>query len=59
VLELMPQLSREWPAMAAFAEETRRHPFQFKPFEPLTEERVRTVLAAAEVAVRAYRPAPR
>ena len=59
VLEIMPQLSREWPAMAAFAEETRRHPFQFKPFEPLTEDRVRSVLAVAEDAILGYRPPPR
>ena len=56
VLELMPKLSREWPAMHAFAEEARRHPFQFKPFEPLSEDQVRTVLARAQLAIHAYRP---
>lgn len=56
VLELMPKLSREWPAMHAFAEEARRHPFQFKPFEPLSEAQVRSVLAHALPAIHAYRP---
>ncbi|QJR36592.1 glycosyltransferase family 2 protein [Gemmatimonas groenlandica] len=56
VLELMPKLSREWPAMHAFAEDARRHPFQFKPFEPLSEEQVRVVLASAQQAMHAYRP---
>jgi len=56
VLELMPKLSREWPAMHAFAEEARRHPFQFKPFEPLSEEQVRTVRSYAQLAIHAYRP---
>jgi hypothetical protein len=57
VLELMPRLSREWPAMHAFAEQARRHPFQFKPFEPLTEAQVREVLAYAEAPIATYRPA--
>ncbi len=56
VLELMPKLSREWPAMHAFAEEARRHPFQFKPFEPLSEDQVRKVLVHAQQAIHAYRP---
>ena len=56
VLELMPKLSREWPAMHAFAEEARRHPFQFKPFEPLSTDQVRIVLAHAQQAMHAYRP---
>lgn len=56
VLELMPKLSREWPAMHAFAEEARRHPFQFKPFEPLSADQVRIVLAHAQQAMHAYRP---
>lgn len=56
VLALMPTLSREWPAMHAFAEHARQHPFQFKPFEPLSEDQVRTVLAHAQQAIYAYRP---
>ncbi len=55
VLELMPRLSREWPAMHAFSDETRRHPFQFKPFEPLTEDDVRRVLAYANEEIDGYR----
>ena len=55
VLELMPRLSREWPAMHSFADETRRHPFQFKPFEPLSEDDVRRVLAYANEEIDGYR----
>ncbi len=55
VLELMPQLSREWPAMHAFADDAKRHPFQFKPFEPLSEEDVRRVLAHANNEIEGYR----
>jgi hypothetical protein len=57
VLELMPRLSREFPAIHAFADEVRRHPFHFKPFEPLDEAQVRTVLAHATEAIRPYREA--
>lgn len=57
VLELMPRLSREFPAIHAFAEEARKHPFSFKPFEPLTEQQVRKVLAFAEHAIIPYRAA--
>ncbi len=56
VLELMPRLSREWPAMHAFAEKAREHPFQFKPFEPLNAEQVRAVIAHAELSINQYRP---
>jgi hypothetical protein len=55
VLELMPRLSREFPAIHAFAESARQHPFHFKPFEPLTETQVRQVLAHAEAAIVPYR----
>lgn len=55
VLELMPRLSQEFPAIHAFAEEARRHPFHFKPFEPLDEAQVRAVLAHAELAIESYR----
>ena len=56
VLQLMPRLSSEFPAIHAFAQEAHRHRFHFKPFEPLTAEQVGTVLAFAEQAVFAYRP---
>jgi len=56
VLELMPRLSTEWSAMRAFAEETRKHPFQFMPFEPLSADQVRQVLAYAGEAIERYRP---
>ena len=56
VLELMPRLSAEWGSMRAFADEARRHPFQFMPFEPLTAEQVSAVISHADLAVNAYRP---
>lgn len=56
VLELMPQLSSEFPAIHAFSQHARKHAFHFKPFEPLTPEQVRSVLSYAESAVQAYRP---
>lgn len=56
VLELMPRLSQEFGAMRSFAEEARRHPFQFMPFEPLTTEQVRAVIAHADQAIDTYRP---
>ncbi len=56
VLELMPRLSTEWAAMRAFAEEARKHPFQFMPFEPLSADQVRQVLAYANEAIERYRP---
>ncbi|MBL0940987.1 MAG: glycosyltransferase [Gemmatimonadaceae bacterium] len=55
VLELMPKLSREFPAIHAFAETAREHPFHFKPFEPLTEKQVREVLEHAEETIAPYR----
>jgi len=56
VLELMPRLSREFPSIYAFAERARQHPFQFKPFEPLSEVQVRTVIEHASPRIDAYRP---
>ncbi len=56
VLELMPRLSAEWSSMRAFSEGTRRHPFQFMPFEPLTEAQVRNVTEYASHALATYRP---
>lgn len=55
VLELMPRLSREFPAIHAFAETARQHPFHFKPFETLTEQQVRSVIAHADAAIVPYR----
>jgi hypothetical protein len=53
----MPRLSREFPAIHAFADEVRQHPFSFKPFEPLDEQQVRNVLLHAELAIMPYRAA--
>lgn len=55
VLELMPRLSREFPAIHAFAETARQHPFHFKPFETFNEQQVRSVIAHAEAAIVPYR----
>jgi len=57
VLELMPRLSREFPAIHAFADDARRHPFHFKPFEPLDETQVRAVLTHSASAIAPYRAA--
>ena len=56
VLELMPRLASEWTAMRAFADEARRHPFQFMPFQPLSEQQVNEVIAQANSAIAPYRP---
>lgn len=54
-LELMPQLSAEWPALARFKEAAAHHPFAFKPFQPLTAHHVRRVLRHANRAIEPYR----
>lgn len=54
-LELMPQLSSEWGAIARFKEEASAHPFPFKPFHRLSREDVRRVLKFSERAIRPYR----
>ena len=56
VLQFMPRLSSEFPAIHAFAPEAHRHRFHFKPLEPLTFEQVGTMLAYAEQVEFAYRP---
>ncbi len=56
VLELMPALAEEFGAIRAFTEQTRRHRFQFMPFEPLTVEQVNDVLAHSTYAIHEYRP---
>lgn len=54
-LELMPQLSVDWPALARFKEAARRHRFPFKPFQPLGLREVQAVLHHADRAIRRYR----
>lgn len=56
VLELMPRLSQEFGSMRTFATEARKHPFQFKPFEPLSQDQVQLVLDYAAEAIDDYRP---
>lgn len=55
VLELMPRLSREFPAIHAFADSARRHPFHLKPFEPLSRQQVSDILRYADTAIAPYR----
>lgn len=54
-LDLMPRLSSEWASIMQFREVVREHPFQFKPFHPLTPAEVDQVLQHAAGAVRPYR----
>lgn len=54
-LELMPQLSSEWGQLTQFRELVRAHPYSFKPFHPLTEKDVRSVLLSADTTIIPYR----
>jgi hypothetical protein len=55
VLALVPDLSTAWPGITAFREEVRRHPFDFKPFQPLSEDALERVLPHARRQLRKYR----
>jgi hypothetical protein len=55
VLGLVPELSAAWPAITAFRETARSHPFDFKPFQPLTEGDLEKVLPHARRHLRKYR----
>jgi len=54
-LELVPDLSAEWAAITAFRDEVAKHPFDFKPFQPLTEKDLQRVLPSARRKLRRYR----
>ena len=54
-LELVPDLSAEWAAITAFRDGVASHPFDFKPFQPLTEEDLERVLPSARRMLRRYR----
>lgn len=54
-LELVPDLSAEWAAISAFRHEVAQHPFDFKPFQPLTEDDLHRVVPTARRALRSYR----
>ena len=54
-LELVPDLSAEWAAITAFRDLVAGHPFDFKPFQPLTEGDLQRVLPSARRKLRRYR----
>ncbi len=55
VLGLVPELSNAWAEITRFREEVRRHPFDFKPFQPIKEEDLAKVLPFARRHLRKYR----
>lgn len=56
-LELMPELSAAWGDLSAFRAQVREHPFDFKPFHPLTDKDVNKVLPYARKRIGDYRDA--
>jgi hypothetical protein len=54
-LRLTPRLTAEYPAIAAFRDIVRQHPFPFMPFHRFTADDVTRVLAHAESRIEAYR----
>lgn len=55
VLGLVPELSAAWPSITAFRDEARSHPFDFKPFQPVTEADLVKVVPHARRRLRHYR----
>lgn len=55
VLGLVPELSNAWAEITRFREDVRRHPFDFKPFQPIKEEDLAKVLPFARRHLRKYR----
>lgn len=54
-LRLVPKLSAEYPAIAAFRDFVSQHPFPFMPFHRFTREDVKRVLEHAETRIAEYR----
>jgi glycosyltransferase involved in cell wall biosynthesis len=54
-LELVPDLSAEWASITAFRDVVATHPFDFKPFQPLTEADLQRVLPTTRRMLRRYR----
>jgi hypothetical protein len=54
-LELVPDLSAEWASITAFRTSVTAHPFDFKPFQLLTEADLQRVLPSARRMLRRYR----
>lgn len=54
-LELLPELSADWAQISAFRARVGEHPFDFKPFHPITERDVKRVLPYARKRIGAYR----
>lgn len=55
MLRLAPRLSAEYPAIAAFRDVVRQHPFPFMPFHEFSRDDVKRVLAYAETRIAGYR----
>jgi hypothetical protein len=54
-LELLPELSAAMPAIAEQRAASAHHPFDFKPFHPISAKEVQQVLPYARKRIRAYR----
>lgn len=54
-MRLAPRLTAAYPAIAEFRDHVRRHPFDLKPFHPLTEDVVQRVLAHAAARIAPHR----
>ena len=54
-LELLPELSADWSQITAFRARAAEHPFDFKPFHPISERDVKRVLPYANKRIAAYR----
>lgn len=56
-LELLPELAEAMPAIVAQRHAAASHPFDFKPFHPISEKDVHRVLPFAKQAIERYRDA--
>ncbi len=54
-LELLPELSADWAQITAFRARAAEHPFDFKPFHPISEKDVKRVLPYAARRIANYR----
>jgi GT2 family glycosyltransferase len=57
IVELLPSLGAEWRAIEADRKRARRHPFDFRPFQPLSLRQVASVRRHARRALRRVRAA--
>jgi hypothetical protein len=56
-VELLPKLGAEWRSIEADRKRAQRHPFDFRPFQPLTMRQVASVRRYARRALRRVRAA--